>query len=290
MPRPLGEISLWFVVPLFVIAIFMLEAMMQCTLALVMGKPRQWKQHATADELRAKLLALTTPGQPWRIEPGTDCDLRLVWDALDAEWRAQWRTVKLSVIYDARLLLDEVRHELRINEHVRTANTFVGFTGWSLVASWRWSASWGIVEGSWAGVAYGMRHTRWPRVGDAVPYVVSSSAETKAIAKVARQAHWTVRPVFWPFQATRHGLALFRRVMPDRLEVAPSRRFWSIAYPASFAAFALYLLLLIGVPDVHNTLVLLLIFGVWWGIWCPLAWALCGFPRFWQRADPSPGV
>jgi hypothetical protein len=44
---------------------------------------------------------------------GKDCDLEFHWDVVESSWYEIFARVKFNVVYRARIMFDEVRHEVR---------------------------------------------------------------------------------------------------------------------------------------------------------------------------------
>jgi hypothetical protein len=153
-----------------------------------------------------------------------------------------------------RLLLDEHRHDLRMNQVSRSYSFFLGLVGWL------------------------------PRLGG---YASAQSGPpgglmTEEISRVANHYGWNVRPVLWWFQATHRGYRFLERLTPPPLRRWPSRRLWGLLYPLSYFIGVGYLVLIAGGLDWHNWLLLVGVSAGWWGIWGLLVWAMLGFPTFWR--------
>jgi len=70
---PLIEQSLWWLIPYAVLILFMVYAMMECTVTLLQRPPANRKPVA-GTELRRRLLALNKPDHPHPLGVGQDCE------------------------------------------------------------------------------------------------------------------------------------------------------------------------------------------------------------------------
>jgi hypothetical protein len=184
------------------------------------------------------------------------------------------------------LLLDETRHEVRLQEHVRTTHFFLGFDGWRPRCQWYWSAFWGPLGGTWAGQAYGILPGFPPRIGDIISFALDVGQLKEEITQVAHQCGWAVRPVIWTFHVRRSRQRLIHALMPGVIQRLPAARFWGVMYPATYLLGIAYLALILGRDSLtlRNLLLLLVISAAWWGAWGLFIWALYGFPAFWRRS------
>ncbi len=117
-----------------------------------------------------------------------------------------------------RLLLDETRHDLRVNQVSRSYFFLIGMAGWLPRLQAYASAQSGPPE----------------------------AAMTKEISQIANRCGWTVRPVIWWFQATQRGFHFLDRMTPKPLRSWSARRFWGILYPLSFLLMIAYLIAVTG--------------------------------------------
>jgi hypothetical protein len=249
------EQSLGWLIPYSLLMLVMLHAMMEFTVSLLAQRPRSQRKPASAAELREHLLALNEPDQPYQLVEGLDCDLEIYWEVGQAPPRGRFALAKGATVGRLRCLLDESRHELRLNQVDRSFYFFLGMSGWL------------------------------PRVRGYFSFQAGppGHAMTAEISHVANRRGWTVRPVLWWFQATYQGYHLVERLTPAPLRRWSARRFWGIVYPVSYVLGIGYLAAVIGPLDWHNLALILGISAAWWGIWGLLVWMLCGFPAFWRR-------
>lgn len=250
------EQSLVWLVPFVVLILVMIHAMMEFTLSLLVRRPRQARKPASADVLRRRLLALNTPDRPYPLAAGEDCDLEIVWRSDTPMASGRLVIAKGSTVSRVRLLFDEQRHELRINQVSRSSYLFVGLQ--------RWLPS----------VKAGLSAHAGP----------AAQSITGEIEEVAQRSGWSVRPVVLWFQATRSGLQVLQSLTPALLRTWPASRSWGLVYVLSFALGVGYVVMLVGPLEPHDLLVVLGVVGGWWGIWGFLTWMLLGFPPWWNRA------
>ena len=185
---------------------------------------------------------------------GQDCDLEIRWEHEDFQ-RGRFALSRHSSSSHLRFLLDEQRHELRMNQVDSGSNFFLGLEGWL------------------------------PRLQGYASFSAGPPGEmlTKDISHMAYRSGWTVRPVIWWFQATHSGFRMLRALTPTPLRRWTARQLWGVLYPLSYALSVGYLVAIVGRLDRHTLLMLIGISASWWGVWGFLAWALCGFPAFWRR-------
>jgi hypothetical protein len=240
--------------PYALLMVVMVHAMMEFTISLLAQRPQSNRKPIAADELRERLLALNERDQPYRLVEGKDCDLEIRWEMGEAPHSSRFAIAKGGALYHLRFLLDEQRHELRVNQVNRSYSFFLGLVGWL------------------------------PRIGGYFSFQAGppGQAMTEEISQIAKRNGWRLRPVLWWFQATHRGYHFLERLTPVPLRRWPAQRFWGILYPLSYTLGVGYLAALISPLDWHNLLMLLGISAIWWGIWGFLVWVLCGFPAFWQ--------
>jgi hypothetical protein len=242
--------SLWWLVPYAVLILVMVYAVMEFTVALLQRPPANRKPVA-GDELRRRLLALNEPNNPHPLIVGQDCDLEIRWEHEDIR-RSRFALSRHSRSSHVRLLLDEQRHELRMNQVDSGSGFFLGLEGWLP-----------CLQG-YASMSAGP----------------PGQMLTKDISHMAYRCGWTVRPVLWWCQATHSGSRVLQALTPAPLRRWPARRFWGVLYPLSYFLGLGYLVAIIAPLDRRTLLVLIGVSAIWWGIWGFLAWALSGFPAF----------
>lgn len=247
--------GLWWLVPFTVLILVMLHAMMEFTVSLLVERPVANRRPVPSAELRQRLLAANEPAQGYRLVEGKDCDLEVHWQHTEIPLHGRLAIAKTASSGRLRLLLDEQRHELRMNEVTRTYYYFLGFAGWLPAVR------------AFAGVQSGP----------------PGQALAEQLGRIANQGGWTVRPVLWWFQATFRGHYWLRKLTPPPLRRWPARRLWGILYPLSYALAMACPVLGIGSLERSDILLLVGISAFWWGIWGLLTWTLCGFPAFWRR-------
>ena len=246
---------MWWLVPYVLLMLLMVHAMMEFTVSLLAQRPPAKRKPIAADELRERLLGLDTLDLPYRLVEGRDCDLEIYRAMEEPPPAGRFAIAKGASVQHLRFLLDEGRHELRMNQVSHSYRFFLGLVGWL------------------------------PRIGGYFSFQAGppGQAMTKEISQIANRSGWVVRPALWWFQTTHRGYRFLERLTPAPLRRWPARRFWGILYPLSYALGMVYLVAMIGPLDRHNLLLLLGISAGWWGIWGFLVWMLCGFPAFWRR-------
>ncbi len=229
----------------------MLHAMMELSVSLLAARaPSRRTPVAKADLLR-RLRAIEDPDWPAPLTPGVDCDLEIHRRSPRESNRRRWALAGSGGNARVRLLLDDSRAEVRVNESAGSYRFFVGRAGWLPV-----------LRGS-AGAAAGP----------------PGAALVDEIGEVARRAGWTMRPVVWRSQATHRGLRVRRMLVPEMLRRWSPRRFWGVLYPASFAAAIAVLVTAAGPLSRSQWLVLGGVVAAWWLVWTSLMWVLGGFRR-----------
>jgi hypothetical protein len=272
----------WWLGPYVLLMLFMVHAMVEFTLGLLIERPYANRKPLPAKDLKQRLLDHNLPDRPYRLVEGEEGELELQWDVVDAAWGRQFASIKLTTYYRARLLLDEVRHEVRIQEFMRTSSFFLGFDGWIPRLHFYVSAHWGPMNVNWAGQAYGILPGFPPQIGEVVSFTLNTAEVKQEIGKTVRKGGWTFRPVIWTSQVRRSRL---RTLTPAPLRRIPHGLFWGVLYPASYALGIGYLLAIIGRPGwtAHNLLIIAGISVIWWGMWGFLTWAIAGFPSSGRR-------
>ena len=248
------EQSLWWIIPYILLVLVMLYAMMEFTVSLLVQRPKENRRPVTAKELQQRLLAESKDAQSYRLVEGEDCDLEIVWDAVEPPTSEHRVFSKRSSSSHIRILFDEQRHDLLMNQVSRSYYFFIGVVGWLP-----------RVEG------YASAQSGPPEAGI-----------TKEINRIANRYGWTIRPVIWWFQATHRGYQILERLTPKPLRRWSARRFWGILYPLSFLLMIAYMIAIFGGLEGDDLLILAIVSASWWGIWGFLVWMLCGFPAFWR--------
>lgn len=249
------EQSLWWLLPYALLMLLMVQAMMEFTVSLLVQKPPAGRKPVNAATLRRRLFSVNGPDQPYQLVEGQDCDMEINWrQEMDpqpgrlgiANWASDGRL---------RFLLDEQRHELRMNQVSRSYFFFLGLNG------------------------------RIPRI-QGYASIQSGPPEqmmTEEISRIANQGNWRVRPVLWWFQATHSGYHFLEKITPAPLRRWSAGHFWGLLYPLSYFLGMGYLLAIIGPLDRQDVLIFLVVSAAWWGAWSFLVWMLRGFPVFWRR-------
>ncbi|HEX9924719.1 MAG TPA: hypothetical protein VGD99_18835, partial [Anaerolineae bacterium] len=110
------EQSPWWLIPFALLMLVMLHAMMEFTVSLLVERPQSNRKPITAGELRQRLLAVNEADQPDPLAAGQDCDLEINWGLEAVPQARRLAIVKAASGGRLRLLLDEQRHELRLNQ------------------------------------------------------------------------------------------------------------------------------------------------------------------------------
>jgi hypothetical protein len=249
------EQSPWYLIPYVLLMLVMVHAMMEFTVSLLVQRPPAKRKPITANELRQRLLTLHESDQPYRLLEGQDCDLEIYWKQEEASQPGRWAMARGASDSRLRFLLDEQRHELRMNQVSRSYFIFLGLHGWL------------------------PRLAGYASVQSGPPGQVM----TQEISRIANRFGWSVRPVLWWFQATHSGYHFLEAITPAPLRRWPARRFWGFLYPLSYVVGMGYLATIIGPLDYQDVLLFLGISAAWWGVWGFLVWMLRGFPAFWRR-------
>lgn len=274
------------------LAAIMLVAMMEFTTSILTRRPRRSKKPVDKAELERRLLEMSIESSPVRITPAAGGGLEIRDYELADEWREQFKRVAFSVVYRARIGLDERRHELRWYESVRSRSLFLGFDGWIPRLQGGYSYHGGLVNMVGKTRAYAFGPGLLPRVTETLEFDIDTVQLKREISDVVTQAGWGFKPVTLPFLASGRWIALNRWIIPPPIARLPGRLFWGILYPASYAVLIGYLMGLAWLDDPaswnrHNLLIVLLVSAGWWGVWGFLAWALCGFPGVRRRKRRS---
>src|SRR6478672_672693 len=226
--------SVWWIVPYAVLMLFMVFAMMQFTVALLAKQPPPEREPVDRNELLSRLLALNSPDNPYQLVPGADCDLELHWNPVESSWAGRFARVKLSSVYQARMLFDDKHHQVRWWEMLRTSSFFLGFDGWVPNSNRSWQLQTGYINTTWAGKAYGILPGFPPRIGKVSTFELDTVTSKKRISKVVADSGWTFWPVLWWFQVRRDSNSVLQALLPSALRRISARGFWGILYLASF--------------------------------------------------------
>jgi hypothetical protein len=248
------EQSLWWLVPFVLLVLIMLHAMMEYTVSLLAQRPQASRNPIPAGELRQRLLAVSEHAQPYHLAEGQDCDLEITWETGEIPRSGRLFIAKSASRSRVRLLLDESRHELRMNQVSRSYYFFLGLSGWLPRI------------GGYAGAQSGPPET----------------ALTQEVSRIANRYGWTVRPMLWWFQTTYRGVHFLESLTPAPLRRLPARRFWGILYPLAYFLSIAYLMVIAGPLEWEDVLIAIGISAVWWGVWGFLVWAIRGFPALWR--------
>ncbi len=242
--------------PYVLLMLCMVFAMLEFTVSLLAKRPAHRRKPLDAAALRAKLAA-TAASRADTLRVGQACDFEFIWADSDTIDAPRLRARRSSTVR-LRLLLDAERHEVRAGETAQSSGYLVGLVGWL------------------------------PRLRAYAGYSANppgASPLLDDLRTTVLAAGWTYRPVVLPFLATYGGTALVRRFTPVPLRRTSPGLLWGILYPLSYW-LGIGWFLALGGPALWTarTLWLLaLVSGAWWGVWGLLAWAICGFPRFWRR-------
>jgi hypothetical protein len=234
----------------------MVHAMMEFTISLLVQRPQDLREPIQVDRLRERLLAVNETGQPHPITAGKDCDLEVEWELEKAPLPGRLTVSRAASRSHLRLLLDERRHQVRMNQADHSYYLFFGFAGWLPRIT------------AYAGIQSG------PPGGQII----------EQPSRISTRSGWSVRPVLWWFQATYSGYRLLEILTPAPFRHWSARRFWGIRYPVSFFLGIGYLAAIIGSLESKELVLLAGISAIWWGVWGLLVWMLCGFPAFWRRS------
>lgn len=250
------NLLLW-LCPYVALLVLMVFAMLEFTATLLAKAPAQRRTPIPATDLAARLHALHPQLHPFEPVASTDCDLELRWITGTQDTTRLLRGFGTSIVR-LRILLDEERHEVRINEAAYGYGYRGGLFGWipKLTAS--------------AGYAAGPP-------GD--------NPVTRRIVETVHKSGWSYRPIVLPLLATRRGLRLERSLTPRFLRGVSPAWFWGALYVGSYCLAFVWLFALGGPAlfSARNLLLLGLFSVIWWGVWALLAWMVCGFPKFWRK-------
>ncbi len=251
----LQEQSPLWLIPFGLLMLVMLHSMMEFTVSILVLRPQAGRRPIPAAELRKRLLAFNETGPAYPLAEGTDCDLEVRWEGDPPP-----RPGRLAIARGAsggrlRLLLDEQRREVRMNQVTRSYYFFFGLSGWLPRLA------------GYAGAQSG-------------PPGLPLAAE---LSRIVTRAGWSVRPVIWWFQATHGGYRRLAALTPAPLRRWPARRFWGVLYPLSYVLGVSYLAVILGPLEGPDLRLLVGVSAAWWVTWGFLVWALLGFPPFWRR-------
>ncbi len=268
--------GLWWIVPLFLIAGFMVYSMVACTTALLVR--RGHRRPIAAAQLASRLSAIADPDGRWHVTDLPDGEFELVFNVVDGSWREGLARIKFDLLYRARMCLDGSALEVRWFEVLRTGSWFLGLVGFRPRFNASFRLQYGYIDAVWRGVAYGMLPGFPPRIGRTQPFELDTIAIKRTVARVVTGAGWTFRPVTLPWQVNGAWMRLTQALTPAWLRRIPRSRTWGVLYVTSFLAFYFYLYgaLMDPVTDwnVHNVVIGAGIAAVWWAIWGGVAWLL----------------
>jgi len=263
---PLVARSAWWIAPAGVLALFMVYAMMEHMITLVVKRPRRGTTPVDVAELRRRLMNLNDPVRPYRLVDGRVSDFDLNWTVVDEAWTNRFSNVKLSAVYYARLLLDEVRHEARWFEVLRSSNVFLGFDGWIPRFNFGFWIQAGFMSGNWRGTAYGIRPGFPAQLGASQPFSINIDEVKHDVRGVVTRSGWTFRPtVFW-FQTKRATVRLTESLVPAFMREWPPRRFWGTVYVGSYLATIGWILWVTGGRR-SDLLAIVGFSAFWWFVW-----------------------
>lgn len=243
--------------PYAILLLLMVFAMLEFTASLLAKAPAPRRAPLAAAEMAARLHALLPQLRPFEAVERTDCDLELRWVTGTQDATRFLRGSATSVVRLC-ILLDEVRHEVRVNESAYGYGVRGGLFGWI------------------------------PKVTASAGYAAGPPGDNPVMRRIVAAAHkggWSYRPIVLPMLATRRGLRLERRLTPRSLRGVSPARFWGALYVGSYCLAFVWLFAL-GGPALFTwrNLALVVLFSViWWGVWALLAWMVCGFPKFWRQ-------
>jgi hypothetical protein len=274
-PIPLLEQSVWWVVPGVALSLSLVYAMMECTAALLTRAPRSRGEALDTASLRRQLLGLNTPGTNYTVTAHDGDVLVVHWDAVGDAWLARFGPEKLSSRYGARMLLDDARHEVRWYEWIRSGAFFVGFDGWRPRFSRSLSFQAGYLKvRTWTGLAFGLNRGWPPRIEQIDDFALDVGELRARIVAAVDHAGWSLRPTHIWFQTRPIPYRLVRALVPAWVRLQPPRRFWGIAYPASYVLVVGYLLWAAGAIRPQSAWLVSGITAAWWGVWGGLTWLL----------------
>jgi hypothetical protein len=225
-------------------------------------------------ELGGRLLALNEPGAPWRLVEHEECGIQVHWDPVDPAWRATFARVKLSAAFGVRLLLDDLRREVRWYEWSRTANVFIGLDGSRPRFNFPAAYTAGDLRATtYRGVAYGVGPGWLPVIEDLRDFAVDVGALQTRMAHVVADAGWARRSTHIWFQTRPSLFRLAQMLVPEPIRLLSRRQFWGIVYPVSFVLAIAALARAGGAMTAGNVVIIMGISAAWWGLWGLLVWA-----------------
>jgi hypothetical protein len=275
--------SLWWFGLAFPLALFMVVAMMEFTVRLLVRSPRGRRNPVDRETLEQRLLEHAFETLPVRITLAGGGGLEIRDYVLGDEQRERFRRVAFSIAYRARMALDERRHELRWYESVRGRTLFLGFDGWvPRVHAGLWYQG-GQVDMVGTVRAYALQPGFPRRTGPAFDFELDTVRLKDEIADIVTRAGWSFRPVTLPFFASGRWLRLSQRILPAWFSRLPERWFWGVTYVASYVLVIGYLMWFASLSDPSarnrgNLLIVLIVSAGWWGVWGILTWLLLRLP------------
>lgn len=275
--------SLWWFGLAFLLALFMVVAMMEFTVSLLARRPSRRAVRIDAGELERRLLTHVFETMPVRITRAAGGGLQIRDYVLGDDWRADFQRAMFSDTYRARMVLDTRRHELRWYESVTTRTLFLGFDGWIPRFRGHIAYSGGQVDLVGTVRAYAFNPGMPRRIGPDLTFGMNTVQLKREVSALLHDAGWSFKPVTLPFFATGRWLTFSERVLPAWIKQVSAGWFWGTVYVGSYVAVVCYLMVgarLID-PDAwssHNILIALLVSVGWWAIWGLLTWVLYGLP------------
>lgn len=230
----LGSVPWLFLASLTLFSLLWLVALVPFSLAIIVPAHRPRLDAGSLFDVREALLALNQLGHPFHLAQRSETELRLEWDVVDATWYELFAQVKLSTSYQARLLLDEARREVRIHETLRHSNLFIGFDGWKPRFNFEHQQVHGMVNVVWTGTAYGIQPGWPPQIGRVYRFHLDTIWAVRQVEEAAREKGWGLRPVIWWFEATQASAAWTAALTPPFMRGWSRRRFWSALYGLSW--------------------------------------------------------
>ena len=154
-------------------------------------RPKPGTKAASAEDLRAAILALNRDTAPYRIVPCEDdsCDLIAEWRIVDAKWYEIFAKAGLKKVFRIKMRLDETAREVRAVDESYTVEWRAGVPHLSLeVAGFR-----GQKHEVSFGTAYAF--TEQLRPGQVYKYRFNSSELKKPLQEAVTKAGWTWKPI-----------------------------------------------------------------------------------------------
>lgn len=166
------------------------------------GKKRKAGAFTDKQTLKERLLALNSPELPYEIKPSGETDLFVEWKIVDAKWFAIFARERLSKIYRAFIILDELRRSARYCEELVTVRWFAGADGRPTpMLSYQRQFFRGriLFQKSW-GVQYGLKENM--KLGKIYEYKFDVGYVRDPIKKAIEDNGWEFVPVVRKSHAT----------------------------------------------------------------------------------------